>query len=835
MIKLRAFLLLFFPLWATGTWAQTYVGAGGNIPDNNTTATFTINVPPLNPNTVNTIFGLEQICININHPYVSDLEVSLRAPDNTTVVLFSGVGGSGDNFSSTCIRQDASSSIITGSAPFTGTFKPQNNMGALNNGQNANGQWRLRIRDMYAQDAGSLISWSITFGSQPAQPFSFTSSDLPILVINTNGGATIPDDPKIPGNLKIIYNGPGVRNYLTDTVYDYNGLIGIERRGSSSNSMPKKSYGFETWNPMQQDSAFSLLGMPSESDWILSANYSDKTQFRNALAYNLANKTGQYAPRTRFCEVVLNGQYIGVYNLAEKIKRDNGRVNIAKLNPYDTAGVELTGGYILKIDKLTGSGGDGWTSAFAPPSASGNQSIYVQYVYPKPANIHPKQELYIKNYVDSFETSLASAGFQDPNTGWRRYMDENSVIDYMLINEMSRNVDGYRISTFFHKQKSNQGSKLKLGPVWDYDIAWLNADYCSGNSTTGWAYNFNNVCGNDGMLVPFWWQRFRQDTLFNKRLYCRYTELRNSFFSTPALHALADSMAAVLDESQTRNFEKWPILGVYVWPNPSPIPNSYAGEVAKLKQWFSDRLAWMDSQINIYASPAPQVNLGADTSICFGQLLELEVSSNLNANWSTGQIGSNILIADSGSYSVQVENIYGCHAYDTLNLSVRPLPNADFAVNALTNFEFQFTPQEANAENYLWNFGNGNTSQSSAPVYTYPAAGAYTTSLVITDSTGCTNTSSQNIQTLTVGIEDLENGNFKVFPNPFVETFFIENLSSNLNITFTIFSATGKMIVNQNTSEILTKFSMGNLSVGLYYLKIVDSGGKEYYLKLVKQ
>jgi subtilisin-like proprotein convertase family protein len=834
MIKVSKLLFLF--VLSGRLLGQTFSGSGGNIPDNNSVVSFNANVPVLSPNTLNGNFGLELVCLTINHPYVSDLEVSLRAPDGTTVILFSGIGGDGDNFSNTCLWQNASTSILNGSAPFSGTFRPQTGLGQLNNGQNANGVWRLRVRDMYAQDVGSVVSWSITFGSQPAQPFSFTSSDLPILVINTVNNVSIPDEPKVPADLKIIYNGEGVRNYLTDTTFHYNGKIGIERRGSSSQGMPKKPYGFETRDAQGNNLNVSLLGMPAENDWILGANYSDKTLFRNALTYNLANKTGHYAARTRFCEVLLNGEYIGVYTLTEKIKRDSGRVNIGKLNTFDLSDEELTGGYILKIDKLTGSGGAGWTSAFPPPGSSGTgASIYFQYAYPEPDSIQPAQEQYIKSFVDSFEAALASPGFQDPQNGWRRFMDENSVIDFMLMNELSRNVDGYRISTFLHKEKITRGNKLKMGPVWDFDIAWQNADYCQGQNTAGWAYDFNAICGGGGgLLVPFWWQRFREDSLFNKRLYCRYQEFRNSFLSNSALNALADSMALVLNESQERNFQRWSILGVYVWPNPSPIPTTYLGEINKLKQWFADRLAWIDNQITPINSGYPSVSLGPDTAICAGEAVTLSVGNAFSILWNTGQTDTVLYASDAGNYWVELKNLYGCKASDTIQIQVKTNPSVDFSVTALSNFQFQFNSAAQPETNHVWDFGDGNGSLQINPIHTYSQAGVYPVELWITDSAGCSSLLTQTVQTQTTGLATVYNNANFISPNPAENTFtlFCEGC---IGARVELYAADGRKIHQRKVASPSEVFDISDLTRGMYLIRIIQPGSPAETLTIIKQ
>lgn len=422
---------------------------------------------------------------------------------------------------------------------------------------------------------------------------AFYSSNLPIVIINTDGQG-IPDEPKIMADFEIIYNGSGERNYITDNP-NYSGKIGIEIRGSSSQNFPKKSYGFELWNELGQEIDTNLLGMPKESDWILNANYSDKTFCRNTLAYTVSQKMGHYATRFRYVEVMINNSYKGIYILSEKIKRDNHRVDIADLNPDDNTGDQLTGGYIIKIDKSTGSGGDGWISFFPPPVHPNDQYIYFQYDYPSQDVLTSQQKQYIHNFMFGFETALASLNFADTTTGYRKWMDVNSFIDYFIVNEISKNVDGYRLSTFLYKDRDSNDPKLHIGPVWDYDIAWHNADYCDGEYYWGWAYMF--PCSGDWWQIPFWWTRLLQDAKYNNQLKCRWLTLRQTFLNNDSMDYYIDSVANLLDEAQVRNFQKWPILGEYVWPNPYPIPQTYVEEIDVLKTWIHNRMYWLDSNM----------------------------------------------------------------------------------------------------------------------------------------------------------------------------------------------------------------------------------------------
>ncbi|MGL5889044.1 MAG: CotH kinase family protein [Bacteroidia bacterium] len=568
--------------------AQTFTASGDSIYDYATT-TYTTTVTGLSPSTIDTnFFGLETVCIDLRHTWDADLEIYIVAPDGTRAMLTAGQGGSDDNYTNTCFNISAATSIAQGSAPFTGTFQPIGQMGRVNNGQNGNGVWTLSITDTYPADDGRLFTWSITFGNNPATYIPFVSSNLPIVVINTNNQIIV-NDPKIMADMGVIWNG-SARNYMTDPFNHYNGKIGIELRGASSQGMPKKPYGIELWDVNGNAIDSSMFGMPKENDWILTANYADKSLLNNTLSYQLARDMGWYAPRTQHVELVINGEYVGNYVFTEKIKRDNDRVDIAKLQLTDISGDELSGGYIIKVDRQNSPG---WVSNY--PASTGGQ-VFIQYVYPDGDDIVPQQQTYIQNYVDSFETALNGPNFSNPLTGYARFIDVNSFVDYFILNEFSKNVDGYRLSTFLYKRKDSDGGKLFIGPAWDYDLGWHNADYCDAFLTNGWAYNTSIVCPG-GEDVPFWWARLVQDTAFTNKVQCRWQELRQTIFSQQYLYNYCDSMALYLNESQHRNFLVWPILGSYVWPNPSPIPANYAGEITELKLWIQQRGTWLDNNL----------------------------------------------------------------------------------------------------------------------------------------------------------------------------------------------------------------------------------------------
>jgi len=290
----------------------------------------------------------------------------------------------------------------------------------------------------------------------------FTSSNLPIIIINTNGLAIPYDNPRIVVDMGIIYNGQGERNNISDSLNNYSGKISIEIRGASSSGWSKKSYGLETQNDDGSNNNVSLLGMPEENDWILYASYYDRSFLRNVLTFKLANEMGWYASRTKYCELVLNGEYQGIYVLMEKIKRDKNRVDISKLNPDEISGDDVTGGYIIKVDK------EGWKPGIDseyPPYPGATQTIRYQFHYPDADDIVEEQISYLSGFIGAFEYTMAGNNYADNLSGYLMYLNVESFADYFILNELSKNVDGYRLSAYLYKYKDSNGGKLTAGPV----------------------------------------------------------------------------------------------------------------------------------------------------------------------------------------------------------------------------------------------------------------------------------------------------------------------------------------------------------------------------------
>lgn len=484
---------------------------------------------------------------------------------------------------------------------------------------------------------------------------NFTDSNLPIIVINTNDQEIL-DDPKINCRMGIIWNTEGERNNITDPYNDYDGHIGIEIRGSTSQQYPKKSYSFETRDSLGNNLNTSILGLPKEHDWILYGAYPDKTLLRNELTYSVFGQMHDWSPRYVYCELVINGEYLGLYTLIEKIKRDNDRIDIATLDNDDNAGDSITGGYIIKIDKPTGSSSISWSSTH-------QDKLEFLYHDPKYLELTPEQRDYITTYVDDFESALYGPDFKDPIDGYEPYINVESFIDFMIMQELGRTVDGYRSSSFMYKDKDSKDGKLTCGPMWDFNLSYGNADYCDAYLITGYQYNFAEVCSWFSVEPPNWWTRLLEDPAYRNALDCRWTTLREDLLSTSSIHQWIDSTAQYLDEAQQRNFIKWPILGEYVNWNYF-VGETYQEEIDYLKEWYADRAIYLDNNFPGTCGAATSIEDDNHTS-------QIQLSPNPTSGFCT-------LSSDAPYHEIELYSLEGkpvSFHHDREQLDISHLPN----------------------------------------------------------------------------------------------------------------------------------------------------------------
>ncbi|MCE3259999.1 MAG: Spore coat protein CotH, partial [Bacteroidetes bacterium] len=286
----------------------------------------------------------------------------------------------------------------------------------------------------------------------------------------------------------------------------------------------------------------------------------------------------------------------------------------------------------------------GWVSTTSGVSNTAAK-FYYQYNYPQADEITVTQKNYIKSVLDTFETVMISSNYADPVTGYKKYVNDDSFIDFLIINELSKNPDAYRLSTYLYKDNFMDGGKIHAGPVWDYDLAWHNCNYGNAFNEMYWQFEVPN----DIFPAPVWWDKMMDDNNFKNKLYCRYHTLRLGILSNNSLYQYIDQSAAMLGESQQRNFRQFPIMGAYIFPNPqSQTGATYAGEVQDLKTWISKRTAWLDANIPGYCS-----NVG---------IAEAELRSNiLNVfpNPFTDEFSVWIHPTEPSSLKLEVYNVLG--------------------------------------------------------------------------------------------------------------------------------------------------------------------------------
>ncbi|MDP6525948.1 MAG: lamin tail domain-containing protein, partial [Kiritimatiellia bacterium] len=451
---------------------------------------------------------------------------------------------------------------------------------------NVSGTVQVRAK---VYDAGMLPGATVSrfYYRLEASAYDF-SSDIPVVVIDTFGEA-IPgsgDTNKIFAYMAVLPTGTNSRSALLD-VPAISTRMAITVRGSSSAGQPKAPYSFESQDEFGDDKDIEPLGMPAESDWILNTKYTfDRALIRHDLAYELSNQSGRYATRTRFVEMFVvkdgstvsyPGDYVGVYSFMEKIKRDNDRVDVEKLDPPDTNSYDITGGYITKIDR--GDPGDTGFSA-------GGQGMH--YVYPKEAEMktsHQVQAAWLTSFYNEFDSALDGGSFTDPDIGYAKYIDVDSWIDHHILNTVTMNPDALRLSTYMFKKR---GERLEKGPIWDFDRTMESLDSRDDNPEKWESYFFTYS----------WWNRLFQDPDFWQKWIDRWDMFRQTTISETNILATITAMSNEVTEAQERNFDKWTSApprtsSAYV---SGELDGTWEGEIRHLYVWLTNRVKWVDSQ-----------------------------------------------------------------------------------------------------------------------------------------------------------------------------------------------------------------------------------------------
>ena len=657
-----------------------------------------------------------------------------------------------------------------------------------------------------------LISYSPVFSQ------TFTDSNLPIVIITTdldvnNQSLEILDDPKILSSMKIIKRPDGSRNYLSDAnttaFLNYNGRIGIEIRGSSSQLLPKKGYGLTTLKADNiSNNNVSLMGMPSENDWILNGIAFDPSLIRDYLSYNLSRQLGNYATRTAYCELVINGDYKGLYILQEKIKSSTGRVNILKIATTDNTPPNLTGGYITKADKDTGGDPIAWTMS--------SYSWGTNFIHelPKPTAVTTQQNSYIYNQFLNLQNTSNTNNI-NLVTGYPSVIDIPTFIDFMLMNELASNPDGYQFSTFFHKDRSG---KLRAGPIWDFNLTYGNDLFSMGFDRSRYnVWQFSDG-GNDG---PKFWR-----DLFNNPTYKCYLSKRWNELIQPgqplnynSLVQYIDQIVASISEAKVREHQKW-----------ATVPNQVA-EIDNLKLFLWNRISWMTSNLGSYTGCS---------NIVIPALVITKINYNPYATTSTES--DNLEFVEIQNTETSTVNLTGFY-FKELGITYQFPANSSiiaggsiFLASNPAAFQTkygipafgQFTRNLSNSSQKIVladGFGNTIDAVEYLDVSPWPleadGTGSYLEliSPLLENDLG-SNWIASNNTNLSTNLSTLESSIISIYPNPVTHFLNIRSIQPMSGIK--IFDVSGKLIfdLKQKTKEIQTDWS--KYPNGFYFVTIYD-------------
>ncbi|CAN1546274.1 Secretion system C-terminal sorting domain [Flavobacteriaceae bacterium] len=652
----------------------------------------------------------------------------------------------------------------------------------------------------------------------------FTQSNLPIVIINTDNSQGILDEPRVLGTMKIIYNGPGVQNYVSNQTnplsLNYNGRIDIEIRGSSSQALDKKGYGLTTrMADNVTNNNVSLLGMPSENDWILNGLAFDPSLIRDYISYEISRNMGNYAPRTVFCELIVNGDYRGLYLLQEKIKADSQRVNITKITTTQNTLPELSGGYITKSDKDTGGDPVAWTMS---SYVNGNNANFIHDL-PKPEEVTTQQNTYIQNEFYKLANTSAVNNTSIIN-GYPSVIDVPTFVDFMLSNELGSNADGYHFSTYFHKERNG---KLRAGPVWDFNLTYGNDLFLWGfdrSHTDVWQFSDG---GNDG--AKFW-----KDLFLSPQFKCYFSKRWNEVtqvgkpMNLNTLYNLIDTVVTYITPAIAREETRWGSVG------------NHLDQINGIKTFLSDRIIWMNSNIGGFSSCNSVVTPPlVITKINYNPVPTLNFTSNDQEFIEIKNIGNQVVNL-SGIYFSGLGLTYQFPANGSLaaNSSLYLVSKSTtffsrYGINAFGEFYRNLSNSN---QNLILSDAFGNKIDQvfyydSAPWPTNADGGGSYLQLISTALDN--NIGSSWIASNTLSIQDVNSENqLYISPNPTSD--YITIMSKNNLVKIEIYDLEGRLIQSINEVFETCNVDLTEYSNGIYIFKI-DVNGISTIKKIIKK
>lgn len=417
---------------------------------------------------------------------------------------------------------------------------------------------------------------------------------VPVLRIDV-GGQPVQKDIDVAGQIQIFENHDGTLTDLGTASPSLSTKVAFQGRGNFTWTLPKKGYAFELQDSGGNGLDVSILGLPPGSDFALYACYPDKTCMRNALVFALGQELGVWSPRTRFVELILDGDYKGLYMVWERVRRDNTRCDVDK--PAKTASEgDVSGGYILRHE----GGGKGQETIdgvnYNRDFATASGRIYT-YHYPDVDKLTPEQTAALTGRIQAFEDAMMT----DPadHAAW---IDVQSWVDHGIVEELTNNWDGYVHSVYMAIEAEEDGGLLHMGPLWDFDLAFANGNVTGYNcATDNWSYQNVRPFPDD---VPTYWQDLYADPEFQRNFKCRWQDLRDGAISLETFTARIDAWKTFTAAARVRDQAKWNTIGMQIFPNCFSAP-TYDGEVDMLLAWIDARITWLDGQVAAMPGTCP--------------------------------------------------------------------------------------------------------------------------------------------------------------------------------------------------------------------------------------
>lgn len=426
------------------------------------------------------------------------------------------------------------------------------------------------------------------------------SSKLPIVVVDGYGkGKPMDKSVSLDAAVMVFEPKAGSPASVAD-LPTIAARAGYHVRGQSSARFPQTPYKIELWDNANQDADYPVLGMPAESDWALIPPYYDRALIRNPLAYELGREMGLQAPRWRFAEVYINyaarpvgaEDYQGIYWVTETIKNSGVRTDLKQLREMDVSLPALSGGYIFKFDQaatepptLTCTGSTPLSGGLGGGGATAG-TCWRDLEVVDPAPLMAEQQTWLTQYIQKLHDTLHATPIGD----YRAYIDVPSFVDYLIVNELTRNVDAYVRSAFYHKDRDG---KIKAGPLWDYNFS-----LAVGGSTTLDPAGPWNFAGTRN--VNNWYPKLTGDSAFMAEVKTRFKALRQTVLSPAAVEKrITDLAGQVSGEPITRDYAKWPVATVYRNAGivRGPTAPTWEEQVQALRTFVLARLAWMETQL----------------------------------------------------------------------------------------------------------------------------------------------------------------------------------------------------------------------------------------------